>query len=86
MPTPPNLTDPAERAAYKAELKQIARPLRMGAVWLAVLGALLAALRAKMLPMPIAVPAAVLGLAFFLMVLGITVRVKYHQRRMRGDL
>lgn len=86
MPSPPNLNDPAERAAYKAELKQIVRPLRMGAVWLAVLGALLAALRAKVWPMPIAVPAAVLGLAFFLMVLGITVRVKYHQRRMHGDL
>lgn len=86
MPNPPNLNDPAERAAYKAELKQIARPLRMGAVWLAVLGALLAALRAKVWPMPIAVPVAVLGLAFFLMVLGVTVRVKYHQRRMRGAL
>ncbi|MHA6719945.1 hypothetical protein ACX40Y_10910 [Sphingomonas sp. RS6] len=86
MPTPPRLSDPAERAAYKAELRTVARPLRMGAVWLAVLGALLAAVRARLWPMPIAVPVAVLGLAFFLMVLGITVRVKYHQRRMRGDL
>jgi membrane protein YdbS with pleckstrin-like domain len=86
MPTPPRLNDPAERAAYKAELRAVARPLRMGAVWLAVAGALLAALRVKVLPMPVAVPAAVLALAFFLMVLGVTVRVKYHQRRMRGDL
>lgn len=86
MPTPPRLNDPAERAAYQAELRQIARPIRTAALWLAIAGALLAAVRAKLWPMPIAVPVAVLCLAFFLMVLGVTVRLKYHHRRMRGEL
>jgi hypothetical protein len=86
MPVPPRLNDPAERAAYRAELRRVARPIRLAAVWLAIAGALLAAIRMRLWPMPIAVPAAVLACAFFLMVLGVTVRIKYHQRRMRGEL
>ena len=39
---PPNLNDPAERAAYKAELRMVARPIRWMGMALAVAGALLA--------------------------------------------
>uniref|UniRef100_UPI0035CA331A hypothetical protein n=1 Tax=uncultured Sphingomonas sp. TaxID=158754 RepID=UPI0035CA331A len=84
---PPNLADPAERAAYQAELRMVARPIRWLGVALAVAGALLAALRARYWPhVPMILPLFLLGVAALHMLAGMVVRAKYHQARMRGDI
>lgn len=81
---PPDLNDPVQRAAYRAELRMVARPLRWMGVALAVVGALLAALRARYWPqLPMILPLFLLGVAALHMLAGIIVRAKYHQARMR---
>lgn len=80
---PPNLADPAERAAYRRELRRLAPGLRYGGTALALLGATVAVIWPRL---PGAVPLAIILLGFALMIAGIVVRTGYHKRRMRGDI
>lgn len=81
----PNLNDPAERAAYLAELKQVARGTRVSGIALAVLGCALSLVRAYWLPqMPAIIPLVVIALALGLMAIGIVRRTRWHLGRMKG--
>ena len=85
MTTPPNLGDPAERAAYRRELQGVARPIRYTGIMFVLLGVVLAIMRLIWWPdLPEIVPLAALGLGAFNMVTGIVMRTRYHQARMRG--
>lgn len=84
--TPPDLTDPTQRAAYARELRVIARPVRLMGVALLVAGALLAALQRTRLPaIPTVLPLALLALGALHMLAAIAVRGKYHRKRMKHD-
>ncbi|AOH86892.1 hypothetical protein AWL63_17200 [Sphingomonas panacis] len=84
--TPPDLSDPAQRAAYARELRAVARPVRLMGVALAVAGALLAALQRTRYPaIPTVLPLVLLSLGALHMLAAVAVRLKYHQRRMKGD-
>jgi len=81
---PPDLDDPAQRAAYKAELRMVARPIRYLGLALAVGAAVLAGLRARYWPnLPMILPLFLLGVAALHFVAGIVIRAKYHRARMR---
>ena len=81
---PPDLKDPAERAAYRRELQGVARGVRLGGLWLAAAGALLlAARRFEWFDAPLWLAFAVLGLGVMLMITGIATRTRYHMLRMR---
>jgi len=83
---PPDLGDPAVRAAYNRELRAIARPVRFMGVALLIGGALLAALQRTRFPaIPTILPLVFLVLGVLHMLAGIAVRLKYHQRRMKRD-
>lgn len=85
MTTPPNLSDPAERAAYRRELQGVARPIRYTGIMFVLLGVVLAIMRLIWWPdLPEIVPLAALGLGALNMVAGIVMRTRYHQARMRG--
>lgn len=85
MTAPPNLDDPAERAAYRRELQGVARPIRYTGLSFALLGVLLALIRRLWFPdLPAIVPIAALGFGVLNMVAGIVLRTRYHQARMRG--
>jgi len=82
---PPNLKDPAERAAYRRELAGIARGIRLSGIGLAALGAILVLLHHReVLEVPMWLAASVLGAGFMLMITGIAARTRYHALRMRG--
>ncbi|RYD51568.1 MAG: hypothetical protein EOP60_10730 [Sphingomonadales bacterium] len=82
---PPNLKDPAERAAYARELRGVARGVRLAGLWLAAAGAgLMVARRFDWVAVPLWVVFTVLGLGAMLMVTGIAARARYHALRMRG--
>jgi len=82
---PPNLKDPAERAAYARELQGVARGVRLGGLWLAAAGALLlVARRFGWAEVPLWVAASVVGVGAMLMITGIAARTRYHALRMRG--
>jgi hypothetical protein len=84
--TPPDLSDSAERAAYRRELRGIAKPFRYVGVGFALLGAALAVMRARWLPtMPVIFPLAAIAIGLFHMVAAIAIRTRYHMLRMRGD-
>lgn len=83
---PPDLSDPAQRAAYRRELRNVARPLRYTGIAFAVIGVILALLRAQspqIMPAPIPIAAIVIGL--FNMLAAIGARTRYHVGRMRAD-
>jgi fatty acid desaturase len=83
---PPNLSDPAEFAAYRRESRQVVRGLRLGSVGVTIVGALIALLRATIWPaLPILVPMLAIALGVMLMITAIAFRTAYHARRMRGD-
>ena len=83
---PPNLSDPAELAAYRTELRRVVRGLRYGSVGVTIAGAVMALLRAKLWPaIPMLVPVVVIALGVMLMITAIAFRTAYHARRMRGD-
>jgi len=85
MTTPPNLGDPAERAAYRRELQGVARPIRYTGIMFVLLGVVLAIARLIWwADLPEILPLAALGLGAFNMVAGIVTRTRYHQARMRG--
>jgi len=85
MTTPPDLNDPAQRAAYRRELQGVAFPIRYTGISFALLGVALALVRRIWFPdLPAAVPLAALGFGVLNMVAGIAFRTRYHQARMRG--
>ncbi|RYE01396.1 MAG: hypothetical protein EOP61_11370 [Sphingomonadales bacterium] len=82
---PPDLKDPAQRAAYARELRGVARGVRLAGLWLAAAGALLlVARRFQWLDVPLWLAASVVGLGAMLMITGIAARTRYHVLRMRG--
>lgn len=85
MTSPPDLRDPVQLAAYRRELRGIARPLRYTGVAFAILGAALVIARQRWLPqMPAVIPMAALALGVLNMLAAILLRARYHQQRMRG--
>ncbi|MEO9131922.1 MAG: hypothetical protein ABI240_12010 [Sphingomonas sp.] len=84
MTVPPNLSDPAERAAYRRELQGVGKPIRYTGIMFVLLGVALAVVRLQWWPaLPVLVPMAALALGAFNMVAGIVLRIRYHQARMR---
>jgi hypothetical protein len=81
---PPDLSDPVQRAAYRRELLGIARPIRYLGVALAVVGAVMIVIDARVTPLPKGLPWVVMGAALVLMLAAIAMRGRYHNRRMRG--
>ena len=82
---PPNLSDPHELAAYRRELRGVARGLRFGGVTVTLVGALIALARAKLWPaIPVLIPIVVVALGVMLMITAIAFRTAYHKQRMRG--
>jgi hypothetical protein len=85
MPVPPDLTDPAQRAAYRAELLAYRPWLRRSAVGLAVIGALYAIARVRLsLDWPAWPGRAAVVIGVALMLTAIALRSRYHRARMRG--
>jgi hypothetical protein len=85
MIAPPNLNDPIERAAYRRELHNVARPIRYTGISFTLLGVALAIVRLRWWPdLPEIVPIAAVALGAFNMIAGIVMRTRYHQARMRG--
>lgn len=81
---PPDLKDPAARAAYRRELQGVARGVRYTGVTLAFAGAGLALARARLWPgMPRGVVVAVISLGLVAMAAGVVIRARYHRARMR---
>ena len=82
---PPDLKDPVQLAAYRRELRMVARPVRYLGLALAIGAAVLAGLRVRYWPhLPIILPLFLLGVAALHLFAGIVIRAKYHQSRMRG--
>ena len=86
VPPPPDLSDPAQLADYRRELRGVARGVRFGGVGVTVIGALAAAVRAFVWPaLPMLVPVVLIALGVLLMLTAITLRTAYHLRRMKGE-
>jgi uncharacterized RDD family membrane protein YckC len=82
---PPNLHDPAEREAYRRELRGVARGVRLAGLWLGAAGLLLVlAAQRGLLSVPLWVAFSVTGFGVMLMITGTVARTKYHALRMRG--
>lgn len=81
---PPDLNDPAQRAAYARELRAVARPIRLMGLGLAVLAVLAAAGRAWVPRLPVVIPLFLLVVAALHLLAGVMIRLRYHQNRMRG--
>lgn len=81
---PPNLKDPAERAAYQRELHSVARGVRLAGIWLAAAGAMLLVAHRFGAGVPLWIAASVVGAGAMLMITGIAARTRYHSLRMRG--
>jgi hypothetical protein len=83
--TPPDLDNPAERDAYRRELRDVAKPLRYGGVALALAGVILSAIKARIAPgIPGWLPLLVITLAILTMLAAVIARARHHLRRMRG--
>jgi len=84
--TPPDLTDPGERAAYRRELRGVAKPFRYIGVGFTFLGVALAIVRARWLPMlPALITLAAIAIGLFHMIAAVAIRTRYHMLRMRDD-
>jgi hypothetical protein len=82
---PPNLKDPLELAAYRRELRGVASGVRWGGIGITLVGAVVAALRARAWPaIPVLIPMIVVAWGMLLMLTAIALRIAYHARRMRG--
>lgn len=79
---PPNLQDPAERAAYRRELRGLAPWVRYTGMALALAGAAVAVLKPEW---PGVIALAIIAVGFALMVAGIVIRTRHHARRLRGE-
>jgi hypothetical protein len=80
---PPNLANPAERAAYRRELRGLAPWVRYTGMALALLGAAVAVVKPSW---PGAIALVIIACRFAMMLAGIGIRTRYHARRMRGDV
>lgn len=81
----PDLDDPAERAAYRQELRGVARGVRLAGLWLAAAGlALVVAARREWFPVPLWIAFGVAGFGAMLTITGMAARSRYHALRMRG--
>jgi uncharacterized membrane protein HdeD (DUF308 family) len=86
MIPPPDLTTAEGRAAYRAELRGIARPIRYMGVILMLAGLGLVLFRHFSMPtLPSILPLVFIILGVLHMLAGIVVRLRYHQRRMSGE-
>lgn len=82
---PPDLTDPAQRAAYARELAGVARGIRRMGIVLAAAGAVLLLLqRREVAAVPLWLAASVLGTGLMLTITALAARARYHALRMRG--
>lgn len=79
---PPDLADPAGRAAYRRELRGLVPWVRYGGMALALVGAGVAVIEPSW---PGAIALAIIALGFAMMVAAIAIRTRYHARRMRGE-
>ena len=80
----PDLSTPEGLDAYRAELRGVAKPVRLAAFALVIIGALVV-VSAVWLNIPDAVISAgyiALGLGWVLMVLAVFQRTRHHRRRM----
>lgn len=85
MTTPPDLKDPAQLAAYRRELRGVAKPLRYTGIAFALLGVVLAVVQRSWGPqMPTAIPMAAVSLGVLNMLAAVALRTRYHQQRMKG--
>jgi hypothetical protein len=85
MTIPPDLKDPAQLAAYRRELRGVAKPLRYTGIAFALLGVALAVVQRNWVPqMPTAIPMAAVSLGVLNMLAAIVLRTRYHQQRMKG--
>lgn len=85
--SPPDLTTPGGRAAYRRELNQVARPVRYGGIALALTGFGIGLTRFTFEPWPdalrlLALVLCLLGIA--LIGVGVVARTRYHLRRLAG--
>ncbi|MES2057517.1 MAG: hypothetical protein V4564_16400 [Pseudomonadota bacterium] len=82
----PDLSTPEGRAIYRGELRGIARPIRYMGVILTLAGLGLALFRHLSMPtLPAILPLVFIILGVLHMLAGMLVRMRYHQRRMRGE-
>lgn len=91
MTPPPNLSDPAERAAYRRELAAYARPLRILGLALWLGGALMIAWPRLSGRWVMVGDTSLQQLGWFVLAAGLVVviavifmRTRYHRLRMRG--
>jgi hypothetical protein len=85
MRPPPDLADPEQLRAYRAELRGILRPFRYFTLGLAFFVCALILLRAWVMPLPLWLPVGAAALWLMCTITIITVRTRYHQLRMRGQ-
>ncbi|MGE0595189.1 MAG: hypothetical protein AB7P07_02385 [Hyphomonadaceae bacterium] len=83
-----DFTTPEGRAAYRRELANVARPLRLAGFTLTIAGVLTGLTRFFMDPWPywlrgVALICCVVGVA--LLLIGLFQRTRYHLRRMAGE-
>ncbi|WBY09685.1 hypothetical protein PIB19_10585 [Sphingomonas sp. 7/4-4] len=82
---PPDLKDPAERAAYHRELRGVALRLRRAGIGVSLAGALLVLLHRKGVEtVPLWLGVGVLGIGVLVTIAAISTRAAYHRLRMRG--
>lgn len=81
---PPDLKDPAQRAAYHRELRGVALRLRRTGIGISLAGALLVLLHRKGVTLPLWLGVGVLGVGVLVTIAAISTRAAYHRLRMRG--
>ncbi|KRC81424.1 hypothetical protein [Sphingomonas sp. Root241] len=82
---PPDLKNPAQRAAYHRELRGVALRLRRTGIGVSLAGALLVLLHRRGLEVvPLWLGVGVLGIGVLVTIAAISTRAAYHRLRMRG--
>ncbi len=84
MKPPPDLSDPVQRAAYRAELRGLLKPFRYFTLGLAILAFVLILVRAWVMPLPLWLPVGVMALWLMCSISIIAARTRYHKIRMQG--
>ena len=81
---PPDLRDPAQRAAYHRELRGVGLRMRRWGIGIALAGALLVLAWRRGLAVPLWAGVGVLGIGVLVLVAAISTRATYHRLRMRS--